>query len=215
MTFQPQDNKEENHTGETRQTAGIVLAAGGSERLGRPKQLCAWQDVPFVLQVVQNAVEGGLSPLKVVVGAYRELIEKTLRAFPVQIVRNPDWASGIGSSMKAGLLALPKTCESIMFLLSDQPQISPTMIHQLIEHYIHYHAPITAPKVGNRWTNPVLFDKSTFQALMQVKGDKGGRAVFDQFEGNWLPWIDDRALMDVDKAEDEQALLDAFFPLRS
>ncbi len=194
------------------QIAGIILAAGGSERLGYPKQLCTWQDRPFVLQVVQNALEGGLFPIIVVTGAYHEIIEKELSLYPITIVRNPDWASGIGSSMKAGLMSLPQNCESVMFLLSDQPQISPIMIRQLIECFIHTHAPITAAKLGDQWTNPVLFDKSTFQALMRVKGDKGGRVVFDQFEGNWLPWIDDRVLMDVDNKDEELALMEVFFP---
>lgn len=215
MTFFPHEKKQENYTGKTRQTAGIVLAAGGSERLGRPKQLCRWQNVPFVLQVIQNALEGGLSPLKVVVGAYREMIEKAMRAYPVQIVRNPNWASGIGSSMKAGLKSLPQNCDCVMFLLSDQPQISPIMIRQLIELYSINQSPITTPKLAGQWGNPVLFNKVTFSSLMQVQGDKGGRAVFDKFPVDWLPWIDDRALMDVDQVEDERKLWDAFFPMES
>ena len=212
MTFQPQDNKGEFFSGKTRQIPGIIFAAGGSKRLGRPKQLCEWQDVPFVLQVVQNALEGGLSPLKVVVGAYQEIIEKALRNYFVQIVRNPNWASGIGSSMKAGLMSLPRNCDCVMFLLSDQPQISPIMIRQLVEHYSLNRFPITAPMVAGQRSNPVIFNKITFSSLMRVQGDRGGRAVFDKFPVDWLIWIDDRSLMDVDEVEDEQTLRDVFFP---
>jgi molybdenum cofactor cytidylyltransferase len=102
-----------------------------------------------------------------------------------------------------------------MFLLSDQPQVSLILIRQLIERYSINRFPITAPMVAGQRGNPVLFDKITFGSLMQVQGDRGGRAVFDKFPVDWLPWIDDRTLMDVDQEGDESALMDVFFPLES
>ena len=195
------------------QTAGVVLAAGGSKRMGRSKQLISWQGIPFIAQVAQNALEAGLEPLIVVTGADQELIEKVIGHLPVQFVHNADWASGMSYSMKSGLKALPQHCGSVMFLLSDQPQISPILIRQLLERYAKNRAPITAPMVGGRRGNPVLFGSTTFNALMQVQGDKGGRALFSQFDVDWLPWIDDRVLMDVDEAGDEQSLREVYFPL--
>ncbi|MEA3326683.1 MAG: nucleotidyltransferase family protein, partial [Chloroflexota bacterium] len=192
------------------ETAGVILAAGGSKRMGCPKQLLNWQGIPFIAQVAQNALEAGLKPLIVVTGADQELIEGTVRHLPVQFVNNPDWASGMSSSMKVGLRALPQHCDSVIFLLSDQPQISPLLIRQLLERYAKNRAPITAPMVGGRRGNPVLFGSTTFNALMQVQGDQGGRAVFSQYDVDWLPWVDDRILMDVDRIGDEQALWDAF-----
>ena len=193
-------------------TAGIVLAAGGSTRLGTPKQLCNWQDEVFICQVIKTALEAGITPLSVVTGAYQEIIENTLKNFHLQVVHNPDWASGVASSMRTGLFALPQSCESVIFFLSDQPQVSPVMIRQLIERYFKNQAPITAPLVAGQRGNPVLFERSTFITLMELQGDRGGRAVFSQFNVDWLPWIDDRVLMDVDEQEEEQALMDAFFP---
>lgn len=194
------------------ETAGVILAAGGSKRMGCPKQLLNWQGIPFIAQVAQNALEAGLKPLIVVTGADQELIEGAVRHLPVQFVNNPDWASGLSSSMKVGLRALPQHCDSVVFLLSDQPQISPLLIRQLLERYAKNRAPITAPMVGGRRGNPVLFGSTTFNALMQVQGDQGGRAVFSQYDVDWLPWVDDRILMDVDRIGDEQALWDAFSP---
>ena len=181
--------------------------------MGRSKQLISWQGIPFIAQVAQNALEAGLEPLIVVTGADQELIEKVIGHLPVQFVHNPDWALGMSYSMKSGLKALPQHCGSVMFLLSDQPQISPIMIRQLIERYEINRAPITAPMVGGQRGNPVLFGSSTFKALMQVQGDQGGREVFSQYDVDWLPWMDDRILMDVDKAGDEQSLREVYFPL--
>lgn len=192
------------------QTAGIILAAGGSQRLGRPKQLLNWQGVPFIRCVAQNALEAGLEPLVVVTGADSEQIEEVISDLPVIFVNNIEWQSGMSSSMKAGLSALPETCDSAMFLLADQPQISPHLISQLLERYAKNRASITAPRVNDRRGNPVLFSRKTFKALLAVTGDQGGRAVFNQFEVDWLPWMDARILMDVDEPGDDQALLDAY-----
>ena len=192
-------------------TAGIILAAGGSERLGQPKQLLAWRGVPFVRQVVQTALFAGLDPLIVVTGSDRVAVEGALSDLPVKCVHNPDWVTGQSSSMRVGLDSLPKRCDRVMFLLSDQPQVSPLLISQLIERHNQQRAPITAPMMRERRGNPVLFGKETFGILQMVSGDKGGRAAFNKFKVDTLPWIDDRALLDVDQVSDYDELMRAYF----
>jgi len=192
------------------QTAGIILAAGGSQRLGRPKQLLKWEDDLFIRHVVLNALEAGLTPLVVVTGSDQSLVEQAIKDLPVKRVHNPDWQSGMASSMKTGLSTLPKSSDSAMFLLADQPQISSILIRQLLERHAQNRAPITAPRVNDRRGNPVLFSQETFEALMMVTGDQGGRAIMRQFEVDWLPWLDERILLDVDEPGDEQVLYDAF-----
>ena len=192
-------------------TAGVVLAAGGSRRLGRPKQLLRWQGETYIRCVVKNALAAGLEPLVVITGSDHDEIVASIRDLPVMLTHNSDWPSGMASSMKAGLCKLPDDCESVMFLLADQPHISTFMIRQLLERFAQHRAPITAPRVNDRRANPVLFSEETFDALMTVRGDQGGRAVFHQFDVDWLPWMDERVLLDVDEPEDEQTLLDAYF----
>jgi len=75
--------------------------------------------------------------------------------------------------------------------------------------------PITAPLMEGQRGNPVLFAQETFEALMKVSGDRGGRAVFNQFSVDWLTWVDRRSGLDVDKLGDEGRLMDAYFPDRS
>lgn len=193
-------------------TAGIILAAGGSERLGRPKQLLDWGGQPFIVRVVINALEAGLDPLTVVTGAEHALVIEALGDLPVQFVYNADWADGQSSSMLAGLAALQAPCDSVIFLLSDQPQVSPLLIRQLMERFAETRTPIIAPMAGGQRGNPVLFGRETFDALTAVEGDQGGRAVFHKFEVDWQPWVDSRVLMDVDLEEDLLKLRQAYFP---
>ena len=193
------------------QTAGIILAAGGSERLGQPKQLLTWQGVPFVRQVAQTALSAGLNPLIVVTGSDRMAVEGALSGLPVKCVYNPDWVTGQSGSMRVGLASLPECCDRVMFLLSDQPQVSPLLISQLIERHNQQRAPITAPMMRERRGNPVLFGKETFGILQMVSGDKGGRAAFSKFKVDTLPWIDDRALLDVDQVSDYDKLMRDYF----
>ena len=192
-------------------TAGIVLAAGGSDRLGSPKQLLLWQGKPFIRKVVENGLEAGLSPLVVVTGAFRDDIMAALNGLSVHWVHNVDWQSGQASSVRAGLLMLSARCDSAMFLLSDQPQISAGLIRQLLERYAQNRMPITAPLIEGRRGNPVLFKKETFEALFKVSGDQGGRAVFSQFPVDWLNWVDRRYTFDVDQKGDEMRINQAFF----
>ncbi len=113
------------------QVAGVVLAAGGSKRLGQPKQLLEWQGEPFISKIIKTGLESGLTPLVVVTGAEKELIEGALESLPIRIVANPEWEAGQAGSMKAGLDTLPEDCDAVMFLLGDQPQVSPLLVRQL------------------------------------------------------------------------------------
>jgi len=193
------------------QTAGLILAAGGSERLGQPKQLLDWCGRPFVTQVATTALAAGLDPVIVVTGSNQAEIEAALNKLPVECVHNPDWALGQSTSMKVGLNALPTRCDRVMFLLSDQPQVSPLLIRQIIERHNEKRAPITAPMMRERRGNPVLFGKETFEVLRSVTGDKGGRGAYHAFKVDQLPWIDDRCLFDVDQAGGIEALKRQYF----
>ncbi|MFN2303452.1 MAG: NTP transferase domain-containing protein [Anaerolineales bacterium] len=192
--------------------AGVLLAAGASERMGKPKQLLFWHGKPFVYQITKNGLEAGLLPLNIITGAHSAFVREAVEDLPVQITCNPNWKTGQSSSMKVGLRALPDDCDSVVFILGDQPQVSPLLIRQLIEWRDETHAPIIAPLIDGQRGNPVLFGRETFKALLEVTGDQGGRVIFGQFKVAWLPWVDRRLLLDVDVEGDEAALRQAYFP---
>jgi molybdenum cofactor cytidylyltransferase len=189
--------------------AAIVLAAGGSERMGSPKQLLDWHGELFVHKVARSALQAGCSPVIVVTGANAEAVSAAVADLPVQVVHNPDWSVGQSGSLKIGLAALPPGTGCALFLLVDQPQISPTLITALLERHRVSLAPVTAPQVDGQRANPILFDRSTFPALLTLRGDTGGRSVLSQFKIDWLQWYDLRQLLDVDTPEDYARLLEA------
>lgn len=195
--------------------AGIVLAAGEAQRYGKPKQLLEWRGEPFVRVVAKTALEAGLSPVIVVTGAYHEQVEAVLEGLPVQIAYNEAWKSGQASSIRAAITTLTPASSPLkgegnlggaIFLLTDQPQVTPTILHALVEQHAATLAPVIAPMVIDRRANPVLFDQVTFSDLMKLEGDVGGRAIFSKYRVTYLPWHDDALLLDVDTPEHYQRL---------
>jgi molybdenum cofactor cytidylyltransferase len=187
--------------------AGIVLAAGGSSRLGRPKQLLPWRGKPLVYTVAQTALSAGLSPVEIVTGSHGEEVEGALKELPVTFVHNPQWEAGQSTSVKAGLCALPEMVGGAVFLLSDQPQIPDTLIRSLVETHAQTLSPIVAPQIDRQRGNPILFDRDTFADFLALEGDAGGRRLFSRHQVTWVEWYGRDLLLDVDTPEDYQKLL--------
>jgi molybdenum cofactor cytidylyltransferase len=197
-------------------TAGIILAAGGSTRFGQPKQLLDWKGQPFVRAVAKTALEAGLSPVVLITGANTERVELAVKDLNVTVVRNSAWKSGQGSSIREGInilldnfspkMGMGKTGGAI-FLLVDQPQVTTSIIRALVEKHAEGLYPIVAPMVLDQRANPVLFDLATFPDLLGLEGDVGGRAIFHKHRVEYLPWHDDRLLLDVDTPEMYQRLI--------
>jgi molybdenum cofactor cytidylyltransferase len=191
--------------------AGVVLAAGESTRYGRPKQFLDWRGESFVRVVARRALEAGLSPVLVVTGSGGREIEQVMVDLDVQIVGNQNWERGQSESIRAGIRVMtapsnhPGAC---IFLLVDQPQITPAILQALTEKHAEGLYSIIAPLVMDRRANPVLFDKRTFPDLLTLQGDVGGRAIFHKHPVEYLPWHDDRLLLDVDTPEQYRRLLE-------
>lgn len=195
--------------------AGIILAAGESSRYGQPKQLLDWKGEPFVRVAARRALEAGLAPVVVVTGANAEQVESAVRDLNVRIVQNSEWKSGQASSIREGIFTLTPTplplgegyAGACIFLLVDQPQITTSILQALVERHAEGLASVVAPMVMDRRANPVLFDRRTFADLLTLEGDTGGRAIFHKHQVEYLPWHDDRLLLDVDTPEHYQRLL--------
>ena len=189
--------------------AGIILAAGESTRFGRPKQLLDWHGDPFVRAVVKKALTAGLRPVVVVTGAQAEAVEAAVSEMDVMIVRNENWRNGQASSITKGVASLEEKTGAAIFLLTDQPQVSVEVLRALMERHRRERPAIVAPLIlEERRANPVLFDQVTFQDLLSLQGDVGGRAIFHKHIVGFLPWHDDALLLDVDTPEDYQRLIE-------
>jgi molybdenum cofactor cytidylyltransferase len=187
-------------------TAGIILAAGASTRMGQPKPLLLWRGEPFIRHIARTALGAGLSPIVIVVGAHTPEIRAAVADLPVTLIHNPDWEAGQSTSVRCGLQALPDSIGSAVFLLADQPQIPIELVKALKDQHAHTLSPIVAPLIDDRRGNPVLFDRVTFADLQSITGDVGGRAVFAKHPIAYVPWHDASLLLDVDTPEDYQRL---------
>jgi molybdenum cofactor cytidylyltransferase len=185
--------------------AGVVLAAGGSVRLRHPKQLVVWRGRPLVWHAVRAAVEGGLAPVVVVVGAEADAVRAALRDEPVRFVHNRAWQEGQSTSVRAGLAAVERQAEAVVFMLADTPMVDRRLVSALIREHRLSLSPIAAPQAGGRWANPVLFDRVTFRDLASLYGDMGGRLLFDRYRMAGIQW-DPSILLDIDTAEDLREL---------
>jgi molybdenum cofactor cytidylyltransferase len=190
--------------------AGVILAAGESSRFGKPKQLLDWKGQPFVRAVAKTALEAGLAPVVVVTGANAEQVEFVVKDLNVIVIKNEDWRGGQGSSIRSGVKTLTHSHSKIggvTFLLTDQPQVTISILRALVEKHAEGLYAVVAPMVIDQRANPVLFDRLTFPDLMTLEGDVGGRAIFHKHHVEYLPWHDDRLLLDVDTPEMYQRLI--------
>ena len=181
--------------------AGIVLAGGGSQRFGRPKLLEIFNGEVLIQKSVQAARDARLDPVVVVLGADGPAVREALDDLAVQITNNPDWAEGQSSSVRAGLKMLAPNVDGAVFLLADMPLVDAELVSTLVETQRRSLAQIVAPWNGERWGNPVLFDRATFEALSRIRGDQGGRALFEEFSIKAVPW-GQSAMLDIDTPDD-------------
>jgi molybdenum cofactor cytidylyltransferase len=193
--------------------AGVILAAGAAQRFKSPKQLLDWQGEPLVRRAARTALDAGLDPVVVVSGAHTGQVEAALMDLlrqenRLRMVFNPDWEQGQGTSVRAGVIALPPGCGAAIMLLVDQPQTPSSLLRALCEAHSASLATIIAPLVQGERANPVLFDQDIFPELARLAGEEGGRALFKRFTPLWLPWLDQVQAMDIDTPEDYQRLLD-------
>ena len=184
----------------------VILAAGGANRMGQPKQLLEWRGKSLIAHAVEKALAAGCRPVVVVTGAAHDQVSAAFSGLPVQLVHNPDWRSGQSSSVRAGLAALPKRTGAALFVLADQPFVDVPLMRAVLDAHAVMAAQIIAPLIDERRGNPVLFDSSTFADFETLTGDVGARPLFSKFRAHWIPWHDARALLDIDTVEDYEEL---------
>lgn len=186
--------------------AGIILAAGGASRMGEPKQLLNWNGEPLIRHIVHKALESNIKSLYIITGAYRNQVRNVVKDLPITIVHNSSWKIGQSTSVKTGIRALHKNIEAVIFILADQPFMNKSILDALIDAYRETQKPIIIPTINHLHTNPVLFARKTFDELLKLSGDIGGRKLFHSFDSLILPWTDKKLLLDIDTNEDYKHL---------
>lgn len=192
---------------------GIVLAAGRSSRMGRPKAaLRLGPDGPtFAAAVVRTLRDAGLDRVVVVAGAHPAEVRDAVPVMPgVEVVDHPDWTSGQLSSLLAGLAVLDTPAlEAIAVTLVDVPLVRASTVAALVAAWRATGAAVVRPAIGERHGHPVIFDRATFAALRAAPLDVGAKAVIARYRAEVVDLATDDAgaLRDVDTPDEYAALL--------
>jgi molybdenum cofactor cytidylyltransferase len=170
----------------TSKVAGVLLAAGEATRFRKAagaqgpvtKLVAQHEGKPLVRHVADAALAAGLSPLIVVTGHAQDAVREALHGLAFTAVHNSAYASGMASSLKVGLAAVPPDAQAAIVLLGDMPLVSATLIAQLTEAYAqHPRALAVVPVHEGVRGNPVLLSRALFPQIMELTGDAGARQV--------------------------------------
>ncbi len=187
---------------------GLVLGAGGSKRLGRPKQLLPFGDGTLLGHVVGTARDCGFDQTIVAIGGAAGEVRAGVDLDGVEVVVNDDYGEGCSSSIAAALAAVDPRCEVIVLMLGDQPGVTAETVAELLAG--RGDAPLAVCRYDDGKGHPLAFARSVFPALADLHGDKGVWRLLDQRsdEAAVVP-VPGPIPRDVDTPEDYRAVIDA------
>lgn len=187
----------------------IILAAGQSSRLGKPKQLLKYQNKTLLEHAIDAAKWSSVKSIIVVVGSNADIILNEIDTSGTHMVKNEDWQSGMASTIRCGVRALPaldSTIDSAILMVCDQPFVTPDLLNGLIEKQKETGNPIIASQYDDIIGTPALFQKRFFAELMALKGDTGAKKIMMQHNDLLVTVPFPKGSIDIDTIDDYEAL---------
>jgi molybdenum cofactor cytidylyltransferase len=188
----------------------VLLAAGGSTRMGRPKQLLAFAGRSLVRRAAEAGIESGCGPVVVVLGACADEVREELLGLAVEVVVNEDWERGIGTSIRRGIGALighAKPPRAAVIMLCDQPMVTAAVLGRLLREYEKRDSAVVAAGYEDTLGPPVIVGSEFFPALLALPDDRGAKAIWLEHPEMVHRVACPEAGMDVDTPEDYARLL--------
>ena len=188
----------------------VILAAGKSLRLGKPKQLLSFEGESLIRRIAGIALQVSKQVI-VVTGAENQKVEEELQQLPVIIAYNENFNEGIASSIRTGVQMVLKKfreVEGVIFLVCDQPYISASLLKHFITEYEKSNKIVAACIYNDSIGTPVLFDKQYFPSLLQLKGDSGAKKIIHENLENVITINFLGGAIDIDTHEDYRLVLE-------
>ena len=188
--------------------AGLVLAAGTSTRMGRPKQLLPVEGMSLLDRVLVEALNSELTLVALVLGYKAQEIKEGLKTQihhpKLKIIENRDYRDGISSSIITGLSEVEDEYDHCMIILADMPHINANIINRLLHEYLASRLPLGSIKTENRRSHPVIFGRKLYPEIHQLKGDLGARDLFIKYRDQacLVEPEEDYKDMDIDTLDD-------------
>lgn len=188
-----------------RNVGAVILAAGGSSRLGQPKQLLSFQKESLLRRAVRSALEAGCACVTVVAGEARDRIEIELRGTPAVVVENAVWQHGLGTSVRCGLrhlLSLRPEIDAVVLLACDQPFLDASVIASLIAQHENSGKAIVASSYASTLGIPALFHRSCFEALLALPDNSGAKMLIESRSADVAQIDFEKGAVDIDTPGD-------------
>lgn len=188
----------------------LIIAAGQSKRLGKPKQLLAFEGKSLINRIMDTAKLAGTYPITLVLGANSDKITAQLEDEHLTVVINEQWEEGMASSIRTGVKSMIQASpniDGIMILVCDQPFINAESINGLIASQLSTGKPIAACYYANVSGTPALFHKSIFPELLALKGDIGAKKIIKNKEEEVAKLHFEKGVLDIDTEADYKQLL--------
>jgi molybdenum cofactor cytidylyltransferase len=190
--------------------SAVVLAAGRAQRMGEQKLLLPLKGKLVLQRVLETALASKIHELVCVVRNL-ESVRSRISIVDERLYWLTNYAAdrGQSTSVIAGLWAIDARSDGVLFLVGDQPMIETKLIDSLIECFDKTSALIVAPSFAGQTRNPVVFRRDLFPELLQLSGDRGGRALIEKYRDKTeqVEWDDEVPFIDLDNREDYEKLI--------
>ena len=187
----------------------VILAAGSSSRMGRPKQTLQFRGMSLLRRAATAALDAKCCPVVMVTGAHAELSRREVDQLDVHEAFNPNWETGMGSSVRAGierLISINADVAAAVLLLCDQPHVTSAIVSSLLAACHTTGKSIIASAYGESFGVPALFSRTLFTELTQLAGSSGAKEIIKRHasETHFLPFPEGE--VDVDTPDDFSGL---------
>jgi len=187
----------------------VLLAAGASRRMGRPKLELELAGRTLIERSVQNLLDASVDRVRLVIPHVRPA-PALASMKDLDVIRNPESAGDLASSLRAGLRGLPETTRVLLVALADKPLVKPETIKKLLDVFEEGDAKVVYPVYRGEQGHPVLWDAALVDELSRLEGDRGAKSMLEAHRGEALavPVDDVGVCFDIDTPEDYQAALE-------